>query len=209
MPPAGELASAVAVLATGRRRCEARGRSDRKQGPGWRVRSTGRWVVEIGMQVNRAISVRECSSPSVTDADVLRTANEPNTGHDMQGFGTQLDSRISLTTTAGVLSSTAVFIIASDPCVGKWSPELDRGRSLPCASVLQPRPLRRCGNMSRRRLSRTIYQALRPSVLLRGTIRMRRGAGLLSHPTGGRSQPNTLQYRCRVKINSYIWSPNG
>lgn len=98
MPPAGELASAVAVLATGRRRCEARGRSDRKH------------------------------------------------GHDMQGFGTQLDSRISLTTTAGVLSSTAVFIIASDPCVGKWSPELDRGRSLPCASVLPPRPLRRCGN---------------------------------------------------------------
>jgi hypothetical protein len=123
-------------------------------------RQLGRWVVEIGMQVNRAISVRECSSPSVTDADVLRTANEPNTGQDMQGFGTQLDSRANLTTTAGVLSSTAVFIIASDPCVGKWSPELDRGLSLPCASVLPPRPLRRCGNMSRRRLSRTIYQAL-------------------------------------------------
>jgi hypothetical protein len=78
---------------------------------------------------------RITDTASVTDADDLRTASEPDTGHEMRGFGTQLDSRISVTTTAGVWSSTAVFMIAPDLCEGKCSPDLDRGLQLPCASV--------------------------------------------------------------------------
>ena len=100
---------------------------------------------------------RITGTASVTDADVLRTAGEPDTGHDMQRLGTQLDSRASVTTTAGVRSSTAVLIIAPDTCKGKCSPERDRDLPLPCGRVLPPRPLTRCGNMSRRRRPRTIY----------------------------------------------------
>jgi hypothetical protein len=62
---------------------------------------------------------------SVPDADVPRTASEPDTSHDALRFGAQLDSRISVTTTAEVWSSTALFMIAPDPCEGKCSPELD------------------------------------------------------------------------------------
>ena len=62
-----------------------------------------------------------------------RTASEPDTGHGVQRFGTQLDSRISVTTTAGVWSSTAVFMIAPEPCEGKCSPDRNTGAKN-CAS---------------------------------------------------------------------------
>ena len=78
------------------------------------------------------------------DGDILRTASEPDIGHDTQGFGTQLDSWISLTTTTRVWSSAAAFMIAPDPREGKCSFELDRDLPLPCASVRlflrSPRP---------------------------------------------------------------------
>jgi hypothetical protein len=73
------------------------------------------------------LSRRITGMASVPYVDVLGIASEPDTGHDVQGIGTQLDSRISVTTTAEVWSSTVIFIIAPDPCRGKCSPELDRG----------------------------------------------------------------------------------